>query len=200
MTWLKRATTLALVFAVFAAPAAAQKVGFVRGNALLNAAPGINERKALLQRESQYFESEVARMTDSIQKMQRAYQEAEPTLSPASRDTRRKALEDLFGKFQKSTDSLRDVAARRQDEVLQPILDAVNKILESYRAEESLTFIYNLDDSGAIVAYDKNLDVTDALITRVKRIPATPTPPTIIPAAKKIPPGPGSDRQEPAAG
>lgn len=200
MTWMKRATMLALIFAVCSVPAAAQKVGFVRGNALLNAAPGINERKALLQRETAYFESEVAKMTDSLQKMQRSYQAAEPTLSPQNREARQKALEDQLGKFQKSTDSLREVAARRQDEVLQPILDAVNKILDTHRAEEGFAYIYNLDDSGAIVAFDKNLDVTDALIVRVKRIAPMPLPATIIPAAKKIPPGPGSDRQEPFSG
>ena len=191
MTWLKRATTLALLFAVCTVPAVAQKIGFVRGQLLLNAAPGINERKALLQRESQYFEAEVAKMTDSVQKMQRAYQEAEATLSPANRDTRRKAIEDQFAKFQKSTDSLREVAGRRQDDVLQPILDAVNKILETHRTEEGYTMIINLDDTPGVVAFDKNMDITDALVAKVKRIAPIPMPKEIIPTGPKLPPGPG---------
>jgi Skp family chaperone for outer membrane proteins len=202
MTCLQRATTLALIFAVCSAPAAAQqKIAFMRGQALLNAAPGIAERKALLSREEVYFQGEITKMTDSLQKMQQSFQEAEATLSPATRDARRKAIQDQLEKFQNATDSLRGVAARRQEEVLQPILDAVNKVLETFRSEESYAAIINLDDTPAVVAYDKNLDVTDALIARVKRITPTPPPPTIVPSPKKIPPGPGRGGQrEPAAG
>ena len=200
MTWSFRATTLALIFAVCSVPAGAQKVAFVRGNALLNAAPGMEARRQLLQRETQYFESEVQKMTDSIQKMDKAYRDAEPTLSPAARDTRRKAVEDQLEKFRKSTDSLREVAGRRQDEVLQPIIDAVNKVLADYRSEEGYAYIVNLDDNTAIVAFDKNLDVTEMLITRVRRLPQLPMPKEIIPAAKKIPPGPGRGGMQPADG
>jgi Skp family chaperone for outer membrane proteins len=192
-----RATTFALIFAVCSVPAAAQKAAFVRGQVLLNAAPGIEARKQLLQREEAYFQGELTKMTDSLQKMQKSYQDAEPTLSPASRDTRRKVVEDQMQKFQKTADSLREVAGRRQDEVLQPIIDGVNKVLADFRAEEGYAFIFNLDDNGAIVAFDKNLDITDALIVKVKRLPSLPPPPTIIPPAKKIPPTP---MPEPAAG
>ena len=195
MTWSMRATTLALFFAVCSLPAAAQnKIAFVRGQVLLNAAPGINERKALLQRETAYFEGEVSKMTDSLQKMQKAYQDAEPTLSPQTRETRRKVIEDQLQKFQKTTDSLKEVAGRRQDDVLQPILDAVNKILDAYRAEEGYAAIINLDDTPGVVTFDKNLDVTEALVARVKRITPMPAPASIIPNGPKLPPGPGGGR------
>jgi hypothetical protein len=58
MTLSYRAAAIALIFAVCSVPATAQQKGiaFVRGNALLNAAPGIEARKALLQREALYFQ------------------------------------------------------------------------------------------------------------------------------------------------
>lgn len=200
MTWSYRAASIALIFAVCSVPAAAQKVAFVRGNALLKAAPGIDQRQAMLEREAAYFQGEAQKMVDSLQKLEKAYRDAEPTLSPATRETRQKALQDQLQKFQKSRDSLQDVAARRQDELLQPIIEAVNRVLADFRTEGGYAYIYNLDESGAIVAFDRNLDVTDELISRVKRLTAPAPPKSIIPEPKKLPPGPGRGGQEPVGG
>ena len=59
-----------------------------------------------------------------------------------------------------------------------------------YTRAKELGAIINLDDNPAVVAFDKNLDVTDALLVKVKRLPSLPPPPSIIPPAKKIPPAP----------
>jgi hypothetical protein len=77
--------------------------------------------------------------------------------------------------------------------VLQPIIDAVNKVLADIRQEDGYSIIWNLDDANGIVAFDKNLDITDTVLARVRRIPPLPVPPSILKDKPKIPPVPAPE-------
>ena len=193
-----RAAIAALVIVGVVVPqearAQGQKIAVVNSRILLQNAPGVQERQAMLKREGDVFEAQMTRMSDSLKSMDKAVKAEAASLSPSARDARQKAFDDLLAKFTKQSDSIRSVAERRQGEVLQPVIDQVNKVLQDIRTEDGYAVVLDIGaDATPIVAYDKNLDITDRVLDRIKKLPAIPIPASLIKAGAatvKPPPPP----------
>jgi outer membrane protein len=174
LTTLCLAGVVAVAYAQGSAPPV--KIAFINGDQIMRSAPGRAEAQAQLDREVEVFRAEVKRMGDSLDAMVKAYQSIEATLSPSVRDARRKAIEEQQSRFELRNDSLNSRANRRQAELFQPVLDLVNKVLQDIRNEDGYAFIYNISQTPGvpqpIVAWDKNLDITERVIGRVMRQPA----------------------------
>ncbi len=147
------------------------KVAFVDSRAIMDRAPGRREAEALFQRETAPFEAQVKTMSDSLNAMIAAYQKVEPTLAPADKEKRQKDIRDKQAEYQERTQKLQQQAQARESELVQPILDQVRKVLDEIRAEDGYAVIFDLSaGSGTVVAYDKNLDITERVIGRLKPV------------------------------
>lgn len=193
----------AAVFAMLAlAPAmlgAQARFAFVRSQAILEAAPGRSEAETQLTNELAGFEAAAKQMQDSLQKMVDAYQKAAATLTAAQKEAREKGIRDRQAEFQKRDQSMREQAQRRQAELVQPIIARVREIMDEIRAAEGLTAIFDLEAQGqAVLAYDKNLDITDRVISRLKSSPAPAASGTAIkPAGAPVAAPAGATRPKP---
>lgn len=164
-----RAALLAGLMATPVVAGAQAKLAFVRSQAVLEAAPGRAEAEAQLQKELQGFEDTAKRMQDSLQAMVTSYQKVQATLTPAQRETREKAIRDRQAEFSQRDQAMREQAQRRQSELVQPIIAKVREILEDIRAADGYTAILDLEAQAQIVlAYDRNLDITDRVVNRLK--------------------------------
>ncbi len=151
--------------------AAALKVAFVDSRAIMDRAPGRREAEALFQRETAPFETQVKAMSDSLNALIAAYQKAEPALSAADKEKRQKEIRDKQGEYQERTQKLQQQAQARETELVQPILEQVRKVLDEIRAEDGYAVVFDLSGgTGTIVAYDKNLDITERVILRLKPV------------------------------
>jgi outer membrane protein len=182
MTFRVAVTSLALVgisgFVYNDSQQAGIKIAFVNGEQLLDQAPGRAAAEAALQKDQTNYQAHLKRLGDSVQARRSKYLEEQAGLSPAARTAREKEIGDMVDRAQRTSDSLENVLTKRQSELLQPILDLVNKVLSDVRTEEGYTAIWNIASrTGGLVAYDKNLDITDRVLLRVKAQPA-PKPPT----------------------
>ena len=68
---------------------------------------------------------------------------------------------------------------------MQPILDRVKQAIEDLRIEGGYSFVLNVDQGSSIVAMDKNLDITDRVLAKLRGSTqaAAPRPATGAPAA-----------------
>ena len=193
-----RAASVALVLiAAAGVPSAAQtsqRFAYVRSSALLDQAPGRAEAEAQFDQETAGFRAEVKRMTDSLDVMVKAFQKAEPGLSAAARNARTAELQNRQVEYQRRTQALDQRAQQRQAELVQPIYDRVKIAVEDVRVEGGYSFIFNNDQGSPILAADKNLDITDRVIAKLRSSAGTPTAPR--PAV--VAPGPGSPAPAPA--
>lgn len=165
--------SLALVTAAAAQSGGSQlgKVAFVDSRVIMDRAPGRREAEALFQRETAPFETQVKSMSDSLNAMIAAYQKAEPSLAPADKEKRQKEIRDKQAEYSDRTQKLQQQAQARESELVQPILDQVRKVLDEIRAEEGYAVILDLSaGTGTVVAYDKNLDITERVISRLKPV------------------------------
>lgn len=184
-----RATVIALVPTVGAVAAGsaqvAQKIGFVNTAALMEAAPGRDSATAMLQREGNAFQAQLQKLQDSVNAMLSKYNKEEPTMTAAAKDKAQKTLQALETELQTKNQQFQQQYDQRKQEILAPITDMVKKVLDDLREEGNYAMIL-MNDPGQtpIVSADKNLDITDKAISRLR---ATKAP--AIPAAKGGAPG-----------
>ena len=175
-----RATAIALALTVTGRVAQAQQPGagkivFVNTQALMEAAPGRAAAESLLTREGKGFSDQLQRMQDSLNKMLSDYQKAEPTLSATAKDARQKSIQALETDLQAKNAQFQQQFDQRKSEVMSPITDMVKKVLDDVREENGYAMIL-MNDPGqsVIVSADKNLDITDKVVSRLRtqRAPA----------------------------
>jgi outer membrane protein len=147
---------------------APQKFAFVNSQALLSSAPGATEAQLQLQKEMETMRAQVAKLSDSLTALDEQYKKEEVALSPTAKEARLKTLREKQADFQDRAQKLEEQANARQGELLQPIYDNIRKVLDDVRTDGGYSFIFDVAAGSFIVSADKNLDITDRVISRLK--------------------------------
>ena len=120
-----------------------------------------------------------------------AFQKILAAMTQVERDRQTKSITDKQAEWQKRNDEINQEADRRKAEVLQPILDQIKLALEDVRQSSGVDAIFDVGQNATIVAVNKNLDVSDRVIARLRVLgaPAMSTKaeaPKGAPAAKPV--------------
>ena len=158
------------------------KIAFVNTAILLDNAPGRSQAESTYARETRGFTDQLKKMNDSLNTLFTAYQKAEPTLTATQKETRQKAMRDLQSALQDKQQQLSQQAQQRQNELMAPIMEQVKKVLDDIRTEDGYAMIIT-GDPNLILSYDKNLDITDRVVARLRTVASTPTPKTGAPVS-----------------
>jgi len=150
------------------------RIAFVNTNVLLDNAPGKTQAESTYARETRAYGDQLKKMSDSLNAMFTSYQKQEPTLTATQKETRQKGLRDLQQQLQEKQQQLTQQAQQRQNELMAPIMEQVKKVLDDIRTEDGYAMIMT-GDPQLILSYDKNLDITDRVVARLKTIAAMPT-------------------------
>jgi len=184
MSSIVRATAIALATTVLSGVAQAQdgksctKLGYVNPQALMEAAPGRAAAESLLNKEGQTYQGQLQKLQDSLNKMLADYQKAEPTMTATVKETRQKTLQGMETELQQKNQQFQQQFDARKNEVMAPITDVVKKVLDDIREEGCYAMIIMSEPGQSIIASaDKNLDVTDKAVSRLRatKAPAVPT-------------------------
>ena len=183
-----RSVLVACATALIPAAAHAQqtiKLAYVNSQQILAAAPGRAEAEATYEREANGYRQQVQRMGDSLNTLIQAYDKDVVTLSPAAKDTRQKTIRDKEAEYQKRAQELEQRMNTRQAELVQPIMDRVQQALNDIRTEDGYTIIFDVAAAApVIVSADKNLDITEKVLARLRTMgTATTTTRPSSPAA-----------------
>jgi outer membrane protein len=176
-----------LVRAQTPAPSA-PKFAYVDSRIILQRAPGSAAIQALITKERADAQASVTKMQDSLRAMYDAYLKEQPTLTAAQKEQREKTLQTRNADFDQRVSKLDQDMQKRQYDLIQPMMAQIREVLDAIRNEESYTFIFDVgNDPGLIVAADKNLDITERVISRLKPISVnvTRTDSTKAPGATK---------------
>jgi outer membrane protein len=177
MRGLIRAALLALaVGAASAGTASAQaapKFGFINSAAILAEAPGRADAETRFKNEVSAYQAQLQRMSDSLQTMAAAFEREAPRLDSVTRISRAKVIQDREVAYQTRARDLDQQMQSRQAELIRPIMENLQKIIEQVRAEDGYAMIFDVaSQASVIVAADKNLDITQKVLARVKAAPA----------------------------
>jgi outer membrane protein len=160
------------------------KIAYINSQKILAEAPGRAEAEAEMQKEMEAYKAEVQKMGDSLNAMVAAYQKVESTLSPTARAGRQQELQKRETEYQQRVADLQHKAQQREAELVQPIMQQIDKIIEQVRAENGYAIVFDAgNQSGVVVAADSTLDITNKVIAKLKSSPSSTTKPAPKPAA-----------------
>ena len=198
-----RAAGLALTITMLAVSGASaqgpQKFGYINSQLVLQQAPGRANLEAQLKTQTDVFQKRLGVMQDSIAAMITAYQKDQATLTPAVRTQREDAITKKRTAFAQEAESLEQKFAEARETISRPLMEMFNRVLNEVRAEDGYAFIFDVgSEAQVIVAADKNLDLTEKVIARMRTAsaakPAAATPgkpaggPVQTPTGVKPPP------------
>jgi outer membrane protein len=159
------------------APTQAPKFAYVDSRTILQRAPGSAAIQAQITKERSDAQASVSKMQDSLRLMYDAYLKDKATLTPTQQDTREKALQARNAEFDQRVSQLDQQMQQRQFDLIQPMMAQIREVLDAIRTEEAYTFIFDVgNDPGLIVAADKNLDITEKVIGRLKPVTVNVSP------------------------
>jgi Skp family chaperone for outer membrane proteins len=75
---------------------------------------------------------------------------------------------DEYKRFMEETFGDNGLAAKRNKELTQPIVDKINRIIEAIAVEQSYTMVFDVANANIVYA-DKKLDLTDLVLTRLNQ-------------------------------
>jgi outer membrane protein len=199
-----RAASAALLLVILAAGGASaqsgQKFAYIRSSVLLEQAPGRAEAEAQFDKETGAYGDQIKRMSDSLNAMVADFEKTQAALSATVRESRGKAIQTRQAEYERRTRDLQQKAQARQTELVQPILDRVKGAIEELRVEGGYSFVFNADQGSSIVAMDKNLDITDRVLAKLRSSTASAAPkpaatgaPTAAPSGVTRPQTPPQD-------
>lgn len=176
-------TTAGLIFAASAAlaqtapaTAAPSRIAFVNSQKLIAEAPGAAEARTTIEREMNKHQADLALADDSIKNAIAEFQKKQLALSADAREKQQNDIRAKQTTLQNRADALEQQMQKRQQELIKPIMDRINTVLETLRKEGSYTLILDTA-AGSIVAADPAADLTETVLTRLKAAAPTATAP-----------------------
>lgn len=159
-----------IVFAGAASAQTAPKLGYINSSQILAEAPGRAEAEAQFEKEVGSYRQQLQRMSDSLQQMDSVYQREAPRLDSATRIARQKAIAERESSYQVRANTLNQQMQGRQQELVRPIMEQLQKVLEALRAEEKYAMIFDVaaGSGSVVVSADKSLDITAKVLARLK--------------------------------
>lgn len=166
-----------------AAPLTAQaKLAYVDSRRILQEMPARTQVEARLRTELAALEARQQKMVDSLNALMGAFQKDSAAMSTEDRNKRFAAMQAYDAQYRDTLEALQAEAQQRQGEAMQPLFDQIRLALEEVRVADGLSMIFDLGAQvNPIVAMDKNLDVSDKVIARIRLMPAAARPGTTAP-------------------
>ncbi len=193
-----RGLLAALVLLAVASPLAAQqKFGFVDSRKIMQEIPGRPAAEAALRTEIERLGVREKRMVDSLNVLMSAFERDSSKLTQPERVARFTAMQQFDALYRDTLEALQAEAQQKQGEAMAPLFDQIRLALEDIRQAEGYAMIFDVGGQvNPIVAMDKNLDLSDRVIARIRTMPP-PRPATTAPAAA-APPRPAGPVSAPA--
>lgn len=145
------------------------KIAYINSAQLLREAPGRAEAEAQFEREVGVYRQQIQRMDDSLRTMVGAFDRDAPKLDSAVRETRRRSIGQREVEYQTRARGLDSTMQARQAQLVKPIMERVQSVIEAIRTEDGYAMIFDVGaQTSVVVAADKKLDLTERVLARLK--------------------------------
>ncbi len=194
---MRGALLVAAILSVAATPLVAQqRVAFVNTQRILSEMPQRAAAEAQMRVALEALAARQQVMVDSLNGMIAAFEKDSSSLPQAERVTRFQAMQAYDARYRDTLEVLERESQQAQATVMQPLYDQIRIALDEERAASNYTMIIDLSaQTSQIVAFDRNLDISDKVLTRIRAAAAPARPGTAPAPAAQRPPA-----QTPAAG
>jgi Skp family chaperone for outer membrane proteins len=145
-----------------------QKVAYVAVQAVLQRTPGYAQAESVWTKESEGYQRQMTQLQSKMDSATAVFEQQSVMLSASNRAAEQQKLQTLASGLNDQVTSLRQEAAARQRELLDPIETRVMAVIEGLRAEGNFAIVFDVSNQAStIVAADTSLDLTQKAITRL---------------------------------
>jgi outer membrane protein len=169
------ATILALLAAAMARPAGAQevKVGFVHSDKVLQAYKAYKDAETQFEKQRDAWRTALDERSRKLKSAEEDFKAQQLMLSDVKRKEKLTLLEDQRRELEKYYQDLTGPdgeAARKEEELLRPILEKVNTVIREIGEQEKYSMIFDASQNGLVYAAPA-LDLTEKVIQRLNSSP-----------------------------
>jgi Skp family chaperone for outer membrane proteins len=168
--WGLAALALVVVAGVAALPAPQQGPGFayVSTEVVLRQTPGFAAAESTFTAEMEGYQTEVEALQQTFDSAVTAFNQQSIVLSPTARQERQDELRQLQQQLEQRTNQLQTQAAQRQQELVGPLEERIQAVIDGYRAERGISLVFDVSAPGSnIISADPALDITPAIVQRL---------------------------------
>ncbi|MDT7942779.1 MAG: OmpH family outer membrane protein [Bacteroidota bacterium] len=166
-TWHKLALAL-LVWSL--GYVAAQKVGYVDTQALLERMPEYKAAEQEIERLTQQWQKEIDDLYARIEQLFQQYREQEPLMSP---EMKRRKQEEIEAEERKARELQRKRFGpngdlfKQREEKMKPILDRVQQAIQAVAQEKKFSLVLDRSAGGILLYAEPAYDLTDAVAAKL---------------------------------
>lgn len=140
---------------------------YINSQQIIENAPGASEAQQTWQQELGQYQQELQALAAELDSLQQAYQQQQSMLSEQARQQRQEEIIQKQQELQRRRAELDRQATERQQELLNPILQEVQGVIEQVRRERGYIMVFDAATPGLLAA-DPSLNITDLVLQRMQ--------------------------------
>lgn len=148
------------------------KLGFIDSQAILNQDPAARQAQQQFEADMARYRTEVDEMGQELQGLIERYEQQEAMLSEEAKTNRQEEIRLKQTQYQQRISELEQQAGLRQAELVEPVMERINAVIEDIRADGGYAIIFDVAAQG-IIAADPSLDLTPEVVRRLQAGAAT---------------------------
>jgi len=174
MKLLKYVLVVALVAFVGRLSAQELKFGHIDIQNLIVNLPEKIEADKALQKEATNLQNNLKVMQDDLEKKYTDYLSSRDTLSDLLRATKEKEIQDYDSRIKNFNMLAQQNLQQKEQQLLQPIIEKVQKAVDTVGAENGLIYIFDISSKVVIYHSDKSLDCGPLVLAKLQQTTSKP--------------------------
>jgi len=168
--WVPAALVIIVVVGVAAtARQSGQGVGIVNLQIIMTQTPGYQEALVTFEAEFKAAQDDLEAMLQQRDSLLAEYERASIVLTPTGRQEKQTEIQQLEARLEQRAQDLQNRQAERQRELVSPLEQRVQAVIEGIRAERNLGIIFDVATMQGIAAVDPQLDLTPIVVSRLQQ-------------------------------
>jgi outer membrane protein len=161
--------TLAVILGILST-AAAQKIGYINTETILNKIPSYKTAQGQLERQRQEYQKEVEAGYQKVDELYKAYQADKVLLTE---DMKKRREEEIINKEQEVKEMQRKYfgqdgsLAKKTEELLKPLQDKVANAVKEVANDDGYGMIIDIANNPSIVFTNPRYDISDKVIGKL---------------------------------
>jgi outer membrane protein len=149
-------------------PLPTARIAYIHLQDVLRRTPGYVVAESTYRKLVTGYQNELQRLQQQLDSAVQAFDQQSIALSPAARQAKQKDLQGMQQRMVARQQALQDTAQAKEDELMEPLRNRINSIIQGIRAENNYSFIIDADAGGAfLLAADPALDITPRVLARL---------------------------------
>ena len=145
------------------------KMGYIDSQRILGTFSKAVAAQKKLEAETAQASDELKKMEDDFKAEQERLEQQAMLLNDEKKQQKAQELQDMYIKLQQFSQDKQTELSKRQDELLKPVFDEINTIINKIGEEGGYDFIFNGSISGTLVYAKEQYDLTDKVLAELDK-------------------------------